>query len=562
MIKFLIPILLGSTAMVSDGQQCVILPAQQALQFGLLEIGTYSGGQSVDVANSPQWLEDGRVIIGAADDDTVAFNRGAIYLFHPVSHGLDLQTKILPPSDIKGLGGELAASEGWIAATAATVSSNITTVCLYQATNGSDFAFRTNLFSSDVPMVGSSFGSGFRGISMSGSWLAAVEYVNPPKVHLFKRDADGIWHRRQTLAFPGESTSFQQANVRIFGDLLAMGQPNNGHSSFKGAVHLWRHQLNDTWIFETTLVPPGLDAGDRFGVATALDNDRIFATAPAADVGDVVDCGAAYVFRRVNAVWTFESKIAAAFPKMNDVMGFQIAFSPLGGSFLAIATRGNIWMFQPNGIHWAQVSRGHSGKVFRNWESPAGEINSYSYGFIGASVDELAIRGHQVVAGLPASSTLLEHGWHAIITRFVTNNPCTSVPIGYRPIGAASGSGNPPPASDADGDGRSDLAEMYFGTYADRSNVLSSGIKGALSHDRRLTVEWPHATDPELMVSAKPEWGTNLSSWTTNGITIEKVRDEAEYGREILQASLPITNGAAAFFRLVISEPPAPPPTE
>lgn len=536
------------------------------MAFGLLEVGRVQVDSRV--ADSPIWMDDGRPVIGAGFSSQGGYRRGAIWVYKPYADNLhgDVQSYILPPiPEIRTLlgdfGGQLATTGPWLAATA-RLTNDSHTVCLFEATSPTEWAFRTNLLG-NASASGDSFGDGHRAIAMEDRWLAVIRYENSGRVHLYRVSDEGVWEERQQLVVPGFQTTAidGSAQVAIHDRTLVVGLSENGNDSFTGQAHVWRRDDSGAWNYETNLAPASLAAGDRFGASIALGQDRIFASSTSSDLV-AANAGAIFLFERQGGLWTEVTQIAPTDMTSTNGIGSFIAYSPLssviGDEFLVDGTGNRYRMFQPTGTGagWKQVSQGHPGRSFKDWESPAGVIKDYNYGFTTAPIRSIAVRGHQVLAGFDFITTLHEHGWHAINSFHFAGDPeCSTRPVHYLPIGAPREGHNR--VGDMDGDGLSDFAEVYFGTMTDTTNVLSAGLMATVANNRSVKVQWARSNDPDLLVTAEPQWSTNLTDWTGEGLTLVKTGDEPDTGREIMEVTLPET-GTTAYLRLLLTLPTPP----
>ena len=65
-----------------------------------------------------------------------------------------------------------------------------------------------------------------------------------------------------------------------------------------------------SWQHVQRLRAPDFTAYSRFGSSVAMDGDWAVVGAPGTDVAGVANCGAAYVYRRVNGIWSFHSTLS------------------------------------------------------------------------------------------------------------------------------------------------------------------------------------------------------------------------------------------------------------
>lgn len=547
-------------------QPCFYSPPGGPMAFGLLPVGWVDVDSRV--GDSPLWMDDGRPVIGAGFSSQGGYRRGAIWVYKPYAENLhgDVQSYILPPiPEIKTLsgdfGGQLATTGPWLAATARLTNDSYT-VCIFQATNATGWAFRTNLLG-NAAANDDRFGAGHRAIAMNGRWLAVIRYESSGRVHLYRVNDEGIWEERQQLVIPGFQTTAinSSAQVAIHDRTLVVGVSQNGNSTFTGQTHVWRRDDSGVWNYETNLAPASLSAGDRFGASIALGQDRIFASATSSDL-IATNAGVIFLFERQGGMWTEVTQIAPTNITTTNGIGSFIAYSSMnsviGDEFLVDGSGNRLRMFQPTGTgaSWKQVSKGQPGRYFPDWESPAGVIKDYGYAFTTSPIRSISVRGHQVLVGYDIVASLHEHGWHAIHSFYFSGDPpCSTRPVHYLPIGAPREGHNY--VGDMDGDGFSDFAEVYFGTTTDTSNLLSAGLTVNVTNNQSVKMTWPRANDPNLLVKGEAQWSTNLVNWTTNGLTPVKIGNEPDTGRDIMEVMLP-NNNPTAYLRLQLTTPPPP----
>lgn len=538
-------------------QPCAYYPPGGPLDFGLHEISNLNVDS--EVGDSPIWLDDGRIAVGAAKSSQGGYRRGAIWIMNPYASGLhDIQSYILPPLPeirtlLGGFGRTLASSGDWLVTTA-RLTNDTYTVCLLQATNATGWAFRTNLLA-DPPSGGEDFGASENSIAMDGPWLAVLRYGMSGRVHLYQVNGEGTWSPRQqvTVPTPQNRELLLSASVVLRDRTLAVGVPQGGTSTYEGAVHVWERDAQGLWQYQTNLAPTDLGSGDRFGASLAIGTNKIFVGATQSDLM-TNNSGAIFAFRKVDGQWFESARFAPSNAASTTFVGANLGYSDLNGEWLVDGSQGRIRLFRPFGPNqWSMVAQGHSGRVFRNWESPPATVKTYTYGPTNTAVSSVSVRAHQILAGSGSISMLLEHGWHAIRAFYFQGDPeCSVRPVSYQPIGAARDDGYQRMA-DLDADGIGDIAEIYFGTFG-LTNALASGVTPLLDNQTR-KIRWPRSTDPQLPISAEPQWSSDLSNWTSDGLTPVKVAEDPATGRDIMEVTLPPDASASAYFRLMLHLP-------
>ena len=192
--------------------------------------------------------------------------------------------------------------------------------------------------------------------------------------YVFVRDANGGWTQQ---AYLKQSNTEARDNFgfscAIDGDTLVIGarwedsnaRGANGdqsdNSSFNpGAAYVFVRS-GTTWTQQAYLkasnTPPfddGIDKGDAFGVAVAIDGDTIVVGAPYEDSGsrgvngdgennDVLDSGAAYVFTRNGTTWTEQAYLKQSNTGITDDQGARDSFGvsvSVSGDTIAVGAPG------------------------------------------------------------------------------------------------------------------------------------------------------------------------------------------------------------------------------
>jgi hypothetical protein len=524
--------------------ECFYLPPCGPMAFGFFEVARSGTG------DSPLWMDDGRIIVGSDDNGGAGYRRGAIYVYPKLtSTMLNTETIIYPNDPQVGVFGHfglrMATSGSWIASSARRTNDQWV-ISMIQATEDGGFAIRTNLVGTGVNAE--QLGSLQKGFSLHGSWLAALRYGSSrARIFMYRVNEQGLWEMKQEIEHPQYPDELPNTSkVDLFERTMLVT------SSQTDRADVWRLGDDDVWAYETQLIPPGVGTGVRLGEGLEVAQDRIFLGAPDYE-RTASSGGAVFIFKRANGLWAEESRILSSSLTSTQFIGSHVAYSKLAGEWLATADSYHMVLFKPNagGTGWEKLAKGRQGRFFQNWESPAGNFQSYGYGSAQTPVRSLTLRGYQALAGYGISASMMEYGLHAIKTFRVASDPeCMTRPLYYLAIGAPRDDADKP-VGDSDNDGVSDIGEIYFGTYMDATNTLSSGLKASFSGSGERKVQWPRLKEPALLVKGRAEWSADLTNWTTNGITEVKVGEDAA-GREIMETTLP-SGGATAYLRLMLT---------
>jgi hypothetical protein len=108
-----------------------------------------------------------------------------------------------------------------------------------------------------------------------------------------------------------------------------------------------------------TIVGSDAALNDYYGcdIAISTDGSRLVVGSYAADVSGTSNAGAAYIYRRENLSWVFESKIVAPTLAVNGYFGFTVAVSADGtrvviGSYGAGSAAGAVYVYLRSGTSW------------------------------------------------------------------------------------------------------------------------------------------------------------------------------------------------------------------
>ena len=114
-------------------------------------------------------------------------------------------------------------------------------------------------------------------------------------------------------------------------------------------------------LSESQIVPADVMDGDLFGDSITIDGNRIVVGVRLADINNVVNTGAAYVFERRDGQWHEVQKLTAPDRSPQDFFGESVA---LEGDWLFIGAMGNddrepeggaVYVFKRNDGQWEQV---------------------------------------------------------------------------------------------------------------------------------------------------------------------------------------------------------------
>ena len=162
------------------------------------------------------------------------------------------------------------------------------------------------------------------------------------------------WHQRQKLTASDASTGAQFGrSVAIEDDTIVVG---SNRANNTGSAYIFT-RLEDVWSQQAKLTAYDAENGDNFGYSVALSGD----TAVIGAFYDNALTGSAYVFVRTGSTWALEQKLTASDAVVSDRFGNSVAIDVnalLVGSYYSssfgVGYAGSVYYFtRYNGI-WSQ----------------------------------------------------------------------------------------------------------------------------------------------------------------------------------------------------------------
>lgn len=192
-----------------------------------------------------------------------------------------------------------------------------------------------------------------------GAYFDDATAIDSGSAYVFERGAAGWSQVAKLVAFDGSGGDWFGRSIALSGDTVAVGAENDDAlGTDSGSVYVFVRS-GASWVLQAKLTASNGVAYDAFGVALALEGDRLVVGAPLADAGAIFS-GAAYVFRRDGANWVEEAELAPSDPLGFDDFGSSVAFA--GGRALVGAPghhgeRGAAYLFERAGTSWSQAAK-------------------------------------------------------------------------------------------------------------------------------------------------------------------------------------------------------------
>ena len=161
----------------------------------------------------------------------------------------------------------------------------------------------------DTVIVGASFAT------VDANYAQGAAYV-------FTRSGNNWTQQVKLTADDGIESEHFGGSVAIDGDTAIVGAhlADVGANSGQGAVYVFTRS-GSNWTQQAKLIAADGAASDRFGNSIAIYGDTIIVGATDADVGGIIDAGAAYIFTGSGSNWTQQAKLT---PAGRDAFGLSV----------------------------------------------------------------------------------------------------------------------------------------------------------------------------------------------------------------------------------------------
>ncbi|MEE4329742.1 MAG: Ig-like domain-containing protein, partial [Wenzhouxiangella sp.] len=313
-------------------------------------------------------LENGLAVIGARDNDEVAFLAGAAYVFEQNGANWNEVQKLTAsdPVSVQNFGVSVSLSGNRLAVGARGADGGVQdsgAVYMFERQGGTwvetakltaSDAADSDQFGDSVSLDGNRVLIGARDNDDQGS--------NSGAAYIFTFHGTQWVESIKLLPLSGAAEDRFGSSVSLSGEHALVGaldrdivEPDTGSvASFEFTGLRW---------VQTGELQPALDASnDRFGFAVALEGDRALVGAELDDDGGV-DAGSAYIFDFDGVAWNLTQKLIAADAEPGDRFGYSVALS--GNRAVIGAPRedqvdidtGAAYVFEFDGLEWTQTAK-------------------------------------------------------------------------------------------------------------------------------------------------------------------------------------------------------------
>lgn len=210
-----------------------------------------------------------------------------------------------------------------------------------------------HLFGESVALAGDTALVGARGEHLGNGRYEGAAYV-------FTRGGSAWTRQAKLMADDASRSTHFGFSVALSGDSALVGAHTTdiGANRTQGAAHVFT-RTGTLWTRQALLIAEDGAYGDELGAAVALHGDTALAGALGADIEINLNQGAAYVFGRTGTSWSQQSKLHTGIGSTNDEFGFSVSVS---GDTALVGARlddvgnnidqGSAYVFKRSGSAW------------------------------------------------------------------------------------------------------------------------------------------------------------------------------------------------------------------
>ena len=283
-------------------------------------------------------VHDDLVAVGTRYNDDNGSNSGSAYVYEKVN-GVWTETK-LTASD--------AAANDWFGHSVSVHDDLVAVGAIYNddggTNSGSAYVYeKVNGVWTETKLTASDAAAGDQfGFSVSVyDDLVAVSAVlnddggyNSGSAYVYEK-VNGVWTETKLTASDAAANDWFGHSVSVHDDLVAVGAIyNDDGGTNSGSAYVYE-KVNGVWT-ETKLTASDAAAGDQFGFSVSVYDDLVAVSAVLNDDGGY-NSGSAYVYEKVNGVWT-ETKLTASDAAAGDQFGHSVS---VYDDLVAVGTRYN-----------------------------------------------------------------------------------------------------------------------------------------------------------------------------------------------------------------------------
>ena len=158
---------------------------------------------------------------------------------------------------------------------------------------------------------------------VSCSYLDDDSGTNSGSVYIYKWNGQSWEHNDKIHASDPEDYSQFGLALDLFKNQLIIGSPfKNSCGTNCGAAYIYE-RINGKWTETAKLVPDDLSEKDEFGITTKINNDYAFVSSiKDDDLGE--NSGSVYIYKKTNNKWNYLQKLTAFDGEAGDAFGIAL----------------------------------------------------------------------------------------------------------------------------------------------------------------------------------------------------------------------------------------------
>lgn len=220
----------------------------------------------------------------------------------------------------------------------------------------------TKLLSSDIS-AGDWFGDSLDvdgNVAVMSSYWDDDNGANSGSAYIFEFDGTSWSEADKLLAVDGATGDEFGFSCGIDNGTVIVGAVRhdaNGKND-AGAIYVYE-EVSNSWQ-ETKLTANDNAPGDRFGWASAIDEDTIIVGSVGDNHSGLSNPGSAYVFTRTQTTWVQQAKLTASDSLAEDLLGYSVS---IDGDFAAVSTpfhlsdTGAVYIFERVAGSWTMEQK-------------------------------------------------------------------------------------------------------------------------------------------------------------------------------------------------------------
>jgi len=185
---------------------------------------------------------------------------------------------------------------------------------------------------------------------------------NQGRVYIFKRVGTNWSQEAAITASDGAANDFFGCSVSIFSDYVLIGARGKdvGINENQGKAYLFKRS-GTSWSQESIITASDGAADDVFGHSVSISGDYVVVGAFLKDVGTNIDQGKAYIFKRTGTLWNQEAILISSDGSPFDEFGYSVSIS---GDYATVGARdkdvgdninqGKAYIFKRTGSNWTE----------------------------------------------------------------------------------------------------------------------------------------------------------------------------------------------------------------